>query len=80
MSLTQFAQGRDLQYWSETVVTERINDMLNYYSLQKWGFVIYRCTYGDDSAWDRFMHCLNAHKDVVLKITYDDKYLAQCLD
>ncbi|KAF2711169.1 hypothetical protein K504DRAFT_466183 [Pleomassaria siparia CBS 279.74] len=22
---------------------------------RKWGFVIYRCTYGDDAAWERFM-------------------------
>jgi hypothetical protein len=25
----------------------------------KWGFVVYRCTYGDDPAWDRMMNRLN---------------------
>jgi len=80
MSLTQFAQGRGVQYWSETTETERINDMLNYYGLRKWGFVIYRCTYDNDSAWDRFMQNLNARKDAVLRDTYDDEDLAQHLD
>ena len=79
-SLTQFAQGRDLQYWSETVETERINDMLKYYGVRKWGFIVYRCTYDDDSAWDRFMHHLNARKDASLIDTYDDELLAQSLD
>jgi len=60
--------------------TERINDMLNHYGLQKWGFVIYRCTYEDDSAWDRFMHRLNTSKDCMLIDTYDDKYLARRLN
>lgn len=78
--LPQFAQGRGVEYWSETTETERINDMLNYYGLQKWGFVIYRCTYSDDSAWERFMHHLNARKDAMLKDTYDDAWLAEHLD
>lgn len=26
---------------------------------QKWGFVIYRCTYGDDKSWERFIHIAN---------------------
>jgi hypothetical protein len=34
--LTQIAQRRNLQYWSETVEIERINDMLNRYGLQDW--------------------------------------------
>lgn len=25
----------------------------------KWGFVVYRCTYGDDTAWARMMDRLN---------------------
>jgi len=25
----------------------------------KWGFVVYRCTYGDDDEWARFMDYLN---------------------
>jgi hypothetical protein len=80
MFLTEFAQSQGMQYWSETTETERINDMLKYYHLQKWGFIIYRCTYDDDSAWDRFMHHLNACKDAALIDTYDDEYLALNLD
>lgn len=26
---------------------------------QKWGFVIYRCTYGDDESWERFVKIVN---------------------
>lgn len=26
---------------------------------QNWGFVIYRCTYGDDKSWDRFVNIVN---------------------
>lgn len=26
---------------------------------RKWGFVILRCTYGDDAAWERMMSRLN---------------------
>lgn len=80
LSLAHYAQGRGPLYSLETTPTERVNDMLSYYGLQKWGFIIYRCTYGDDSAWDRFMHHLNARKDAVLKDVYDDEHLAQHLD
>jgi len=24
-----------------------------------WGFVIYRCTYGDDNSWNRFTNIVN---------------------
>lgn len=54
--------------------------MLNYYGLQKWSFVIYRCTYDDHSAWNHFMQHLDARKDAVLRITYDDHCLARCVD
>lgn len=27
----------------------------------KWGFVIYRCIYGDDEKWKAFMQILNGH-------------------
>ncbi|KAI7483805.1 hypothetical protein KC351_g4901 [Hortaea werneckii] len=32
----------------------------------KWGFVIYRCTYRDDAAWDRFKHIVfeNTRKEM----------------
>lgn len=34
---------------------ERVRDFNNLSGQKKWGFVIYRCTYGDDAAWARFM-------------------------
>ncbi|KAI1302208.1 hypothetical protein F5Y03DRAFT_362040 [Xylaria venustula] len=32
-----------------------------------WGFIVYRCTYDDDAAWDRYMQALKdeAHRDLV---------------
>lgn len=80
MTLALYAQGRDRRYSLETTETERINDMLNHYGLQKWGFVIYRCTYEDDNAWDRFMHHLNSSKNAMLIDTYNDEHLARNLD
>ncbi|PSN72951.1 hypothetical protein BS50DRAFT_568552 [Corynespora cassiicola Philippines] len=38
----------------------------------KWGFVIYQCTYGDDDAWDRFMHYLNTHFRLTLEEENND--------
>ena len=41
--------------------TDRIRKWLaNHEPHGKWGFVIYRCTYGDDARWARFMDILNA--------------------
>ncbi|KAM3497119.1 hypothetical protein MY10362_009517 [Beauveria mimosiformis] len=31
-----------------------IADELDFFNEKKWGWVIYRCTYGDDAAWERF--------------------------
>ena len=38
----------------------------------KWGFVIYQCTYGDDDAWDRFMHYLNTRVRLTLEEENND--------
>jgi hypothetical protein len=37
---------------------EIIRHWLYQYKLSKWGFLIYRCTYEDDKAWQRFMETL----------------------
>jgi hypothetical protein len=34
---------------------EDVKEDLRTSSNKKWGFVVYRCTYGDDSAWERMM-------------------------
>ncbi|KAI1350843.1 hypothetical protein F5Y01DRAFT_137019 [Xylaria sp. FL0043] len=34
---------------------------------EAWGFLVYRCTYGDDAAWDRYMQALKdeVHNNLV---------------
>jgi hypothetical protein len=36
-----------------------LQDRLDEDGHRVWGFVIYRCTYGDDAAWDECLHRLN---------------------
>lgn len=33
---------------------------LRYFNHTKWGWVIYRCTYGDDAAWERFREIITS--------------------
>ncbi|THX17767.1 hypothetical protein D6D13_00170 [Aureobasidium pullulans] len=35
--------------------TKRLAYVHNRYGVQKWGFVVYRCTYDDDEAWAQLM-------------------------
>jgi hypothetical protein len=47
----------------------------------EWGFVIYRCVYGDDEAWERYVKYLE--EDVIdgLKMTGGDMLVrAPCCD
>lgn len=44
-----------------------------------WGFVIYRCTYGDDDAWARFMKIVNERVRESLE-AYDTPELMETLD
>ena len=62
-----FAEGRDRGYLYNATDAEIIRDLNDFYGLKKWGFVIYRCTYGDDAAWSRFMDRLNRHNEDVLR-------------
>ncbi|KAF2448770.1 hypothetical protein P171DRAFT_428788 [Karstenula rhodostoma CBS 690.94] len=42
---------------------------------RKWGYVIFRCTYGDDASWDRFMAYLQAKvRDALETEGADDMY------
>lgn len=34
---------------------------------KKWGFIVYRCTYGDDEAWERMMSRLKTQSQLNLK-------------
>jgi hypothetical protein len=34
---------------------------------RKWGYVIFRCTYGDDASWERFMTYLQAKARIGLE-------------
>lgn len=39
---------------------DKIQDQLHYDGHRVWGFVVYRCTYGDDAAWQAFLERINA--------------------
>jgi hypothetical protein len=39
---------------------DRIQDELEEHGHRVWGFVIYRCTYGDDAAWEKCLERLHA--------------------
>lgn len=41
--------------------TDTIFKRLGHYHDGKFGYVVYRCTYGDDAAWARFMEILTEH-------------------
>ena len=56
-------EGKGTHYTLETSCLERISQLLAHHRLRTWGFVIYRCTYEDESAWERFMERLNRHRD-----------------
>ncbi|KAI6796384.1 hypothetical protein KC363_g6156 [Hortaea werneckii] len=67
-------------YFSNTTPAERVEDLLKFYGLSKWGFVVYRCTCGDDARWARFMTRLNTNKDHVLREIYHKPELADALE
>jgi hypothetical protein len=50
---------------------DRIRRTLDNNPNRKWGFVVYRCTYGDDAAWERSMDHLNTRTRLELQ---SDKY------
>ena len=56
-----------------------IRDQLHQLDHTKWGFVIYRCTYDDDAAWERFLQILRqrVHKGLA---RYDGLDLIHSLD
>lgn len=39
--------------------SQHVRKLLSYRGQEKWGFIIYRCTYKDDAQWARFMELLN---------------------
>ncbi|KAL9623269.1 MAG: hypothetical protein Q9160_002376 [Pyrenula sp. 1 TL-2023] len=39
--------------------SQHVRDLLSYRRQNKWGFIIYRCTYKNDAQWARFMELLN---------------------
>lgn len=52
-----------------------VRELLEENPESKWGFVIYRCTYGDDAAWDRCTYVQTIKYD--FKILTRDKSVAQ---
>ncbi|KAI7153368.1 hypothetical protein KC349_g8403 [Hortaea werneckii] len=67
-------------YFSNKTPAKRVEDLLKFYRLPKWGFIVFRCTYGDDARWARFMARLNTHKDHILREVYDKPELTDALD
>lgn len=53
-TLEWFSEQGDAFNWSTQPFAATIIGMIET-GLQEWGFVIYRCVYGDDEEWKRFM-------------------------
>lgn len=52
-------------YKGEDMVSTR--ELLTKDPTAKWGFIIYRCTYADDTEWARFMQYLNTRTRLELE-------------
>jgi hypothetical protein len=46
--------------------TQNIQGSLRKMKHDKWGWVIYRCTYGDNEAWTRFKKIINQHSREII--------------
>lgn len=53
-TLEWFIAQRGNFNWSSQPFATTIKSMINT-EFHEWGFVIYRCVYGDDEAWQRYM-------------------------
>lgn len=53
-TLEWFIEQGDAFNWSTQPFAATLRGMIET-GLQEWGFVIYRCVYGDDEEWKRFM-------------------------
>jgi hypothetical protein len=62
-----WAEGKNIKYWSRSSEADQIRDLNTCYGLKKWGWVIYRCTYGDDAAWQRFVNELHDYHKTLLR-------------
>lgn len=83
MSFAFFAQGNPhgIHYSSKVDPVDQIADLLQFYGLRKWGFTVFRCTYGDDDAWARFMGRIEQRLRVdFLRNDCRNEQLAQNLD
>lgn len=47
--------------------TTHIRKYLDSRDQKKWGFVIFRCTYADDAAWNNFLQILNSNTQLCLE-------------
>lgn len=48
-----------------------IRKFLNFQRQEKWGWVIFRCTYTDDAAWENFLRLLRADMKAELDFSGD---------
>lgn len=67
-----FSQDKGVCYGIEASAGEMIRDMDHFYGLKKWGFVMNRCTCGDDEAWSRFLDRFKRHTTTELQ-EYSDE-------
>lgn len=58
----------------------RLRDNLRLTAQKKWGFVIYRCTYGDDAMWHRFLQICNERIVLIFNKHGEDHNLLNDLD
>lgn len=78
MSLTFADKGPD--YISNSTPAERVECLLKSYGLSQWGFAVFRCTYGVDARWVRFVTRLNTHNEHNFREVYHKPDSADALD
>jgi hypothetical protein len=77
----RWAQGKGFGYWSRARPADKVRDLIDFYGVKKWGWVIYRCTYGDDAAWHQFIERLHAyHTEEVLGDRFNAEDLVPSYD
>jgi hypothetical protein len=63
-------------YSDESLVMDQLKRLKH----DKWGYVIYRCTYEDDAAWDRFKQIVHERTQEDLQDSDDTPELADYLE
>ncbi|KAM3534804.1 hypothetical protein MY4038_001885 [Beauveria bassiana] len=70
---TPLPQQRFVSSFKGPTDEQSIADELDFFNEKEWGWVIYRCTYGDDASWERF-------KELVARQTREALAPSPCSD